>query len=108
MLTHVHTAQPANAPHSRQPDQSDSGKNSYSSSASPYSLISAKEAAGGYYDKGRGDFRAEGGVLATGGKRTCLPEAEGGAILASAFPGFGPKLAGTANRLRSERSENAF
>ena len=30
---------------------------------------------GGYTDKGRVAFKAEGGVLVTGGKRTCVPDA---------------------------------
>ena len=35
----------------------------------------AEEEDGGFTDKGRVAFKAEGGVLVTGGKRTCLPDA---------------------------------
>ena len=35
----------------------------------------AKKRKGGYTDKGRLEFKSEGGVLATGQKRTCIPDA---------------------------------
>ena len=46
----------------------------------------AEEEDGGFTDKGRVAFKAEGGVLVTGGKRTCLPDALHMLLLSLSIP----------------------